>query len=53
MYVQTPDQLFSLAMDKLKNWSSKIVDQMFRHQHAAPSHTQPDPIFDGGGGREL
>ncbi len=40
-------------MDMLKNWSGKIVDRMFRHQHAAPSHAQPDPIFDGGGGREL
>jgi HAE1 family hydrophobic/amphiphilic exporter-1 len=41
-------------MDKLKNWSGKIVDQMFRHQHAAPSHAtlgQPEPVT--GGGREL
>jgi HAE1 family hydrophobic/amphiphilic exporter-1 len=42
-------------MDKLKNWSSGIIDQMFRHQHAAPSHTQghqPEPVISGGG-REL
>jgi HAE1 family hydrophobic/amphiphilic exporter-1 len=41
-------------MDKLKNWSSKIVDRMFRHQHAAPSHAahQPEPVVSGGG-REL
>jgi HAE1 family hydrophobic/amphiphilic exporter-1 len=42
-------------MDMLKNWSGKIVDNMFKHQHAAPSHTQghkPEPIISGGG-REL
>ncbi|MDR7118181.1 efflux RND transporter permease subunit [Caulobacter sp. BE254] len=41
-------------MDMLKNWSGKIVDRMFRHQHAAPSHAtlgQPEPVT--GGGREL
>jgi HAE1 family hydrophobic/amphiphilic exporter-1 len=39
-------------MDMLKNWSSKIMDSLFKHQHAAPSHTQsrPEPIP---GGREL
>jgi HAE1 family hydrophobic/amphiphilic exporter-1 len=42
-------------MDKLKNWSSKIIDRMFRHQHSAPGHVQPPepaPSY-GGGGREL
>ncbi|WP_426014113.1 efflux RND transporter permease subunit [Caulobacter sp. DWR2-3-1b2] len=42
-------------MDKLKNWSSKITDKMFRHQHATPTHVQAPPseqVF-GGGGREL
>ena len=41
-------------MDKLKNWSSEIMERVFQHQHAAPAHVQPspDPIFDGGG-REL
>jgi multidrug efflux pump subunit AcrB len=42
-------------MDMLKNWSGKIVEGMFKHQHAAPSHTgqghQPEPIISGG--REL
>jgi HAE1 family hydrophobic/amphiphilic exporter-1 len=38
-------------MDMLKNWSGKIVDNMFRHQHAAPSHAQgQEPIVSG---REL
>ncbi|HWW26995.1 MAG TPA: efflux RND transporter permease subunit, partial [Caulobacter sp.] len=41
-------------MDKLKNWSGKIVNRMFRHQHAAPSHAvhQPEPVVSVGG-REL
>jgi hypothetical protein len=42
-------------MDMLKNWSGKIVDRMFKHQHAAPGHAhghQPEPIVSGGG-REL
>jgi HAE1 family hydrophobic/amphiphilic exporter-1 len=50
-------------MDMLKNWSSKIMDKMFRHQHAVPDHgqhgqghgpaaPQPAPIVSGGG-REL
>ncbi|MBC7668600.1 MAG: hypothetical protein H7236_09155, partial [Gemmatimonadaceae bacterium] len=42
-------------MDKLKNWSSKITDKMFKHQHATPTHVQAPPseqVF-GGGGREL
>jgi HAE1 family hydrophobic/amphiphilic exporter-1 len=42
-------------MDMLKNWSGKIVDGMFKHQHAAPGHAgqghQPEPIVSGG--REL
>jgi HAE1 family hydrophobic/amphiphilic exporter-1 len=39
-------------MDMLKNWSTKIMDNIFKHQHAAPSHAQPrpEPIP---GGREL
>ena len=50
-------------MDMLKNWSSKIMDKMFKHQHAVPDHgqhgqghgpaaPQPAPIVSGGG-REL
>ncbi len=43
-------------MDMLKNWSGKIVDNLFRHQHSAPSHAhhghEPEPIISGGG-REL
>ncbi|CAN5533795.1 efflux RND transporter permease subunit [soil metagenome] len=40
-------------MDKLKNWSSKVTDRMFKHQHAAPTHVPPPPAPSYGGGREL